>query len=270
MQLAINTTHLADNTPDALERAAALGFKQVEIPLTQAEFGYGYRRKPNVRFYRQLRGQIDDLGLSVWSVTSLPLTQSQMFFVRARKDILLGGAGAAGLLGAKVFVARPADLFTGEIDFESYWQAHTAPPVVEGFDETWAQLANRRISFAVRNEDHWVGAPLTNQADRMARLTGDLAVGWAMDVRRAARRNAIESWLEAAGELLAVAHLYDLDDAEQSAAPRSDEWRDWLPPLAGTRLKTAVLLTAPGQSDAAITAARDHIAACFTPQENNV
>ena len=65
MQIAISTGSLSQETPKALEKAAALGFRHVEVNLQTAEFDYGYRRKPDVRFYRQLRKQIDELGLVV-------------------------------------------------------------------------------------------------------------------------------------------------------------------------------------------------------------
>ena len=98
MQIAINTNALNTNTSEAIQQAHQLGFQTVEINLQPTEFNYGYQRKVSSRFYRQLKKQINELGLSVWSTTSCPLNQSQMFFERARKDILVGGAVAAGIL----------------------------------------------------------------------------------------------------------------------------------------------------------------------------
>lgn len=240
MYLAVSSESLSKNTTQAVETAAGLGFHYIEINLQGDEFGYGYQRKTNARFYRQLRQQLDQLGLQVWSVTLPPLTQEQMFYERARKDILFSAAIAAGTLGAKVLVVRPADIFTTEIAFESYIRNQASPALIEGYDEAWAQVVNRRMTMALLNKDHWLGAPLTNQVERIVQTTRDLAIGWAMDVRRALRRNDLPSWLAPAGERLAVAYLYD-QEGEHPTPPLSDEWSQWLPVLAQTRLKCVVI-----------------------------
>jgi sugar phosphate isomerase/epimerase len=258
MQIAISTETLSRETPAALERAAALGFRTVEINLQNEEFGYGYRRRTNARFYRSLRKQIDDLGLRVWSVSSPPLTQEQMFFERARKDILMSGAIAAGTLGAQVYVVRPADLFVSEIGFESYMRERGAPPVIEGFDEAWVQAVNRRLTMAIQNRSHWVGALLTNEAERIQKVTDDLAVGWAMDVRSALSRGDMATWLERAGDRLAVAHVYDYLD-ERQCAPTEGDWATLLPALGKTRLKCCVIHAPDAGSDEEILRSRDYL-----------
>jgi sugar phosphate isomerase/epimerase len=267
MQIAIGTGSLSERTTEALERAAALGFHLVEANLQPAEFGYDYRRKANVRFYREMRQQLDRLGLAVWSVTLPPLNQEQMFFERARRDMFINAAGAAGILGARVLVVRPADIFTSEMAFAAYWETRSAPPVIEGYDEGWAQAVNRRLTIALLNRDHWLGAPLTNQADRINRVTADLAIGWAMDLRRALARNSLATWLEAAGDRLAVAHLYDLDEAGRRLPPVVAEWSEFLPALGRTRLKCAVLSPDPGQSDDALSQSYAHIQAAIETGE---
>jgi hypothetical protein len=228
----------------------------VEINLQTAEFDYGYRRKPNARLYRQLKKQIDTLGLSVWSVTSPPLAQEQMFSSRARKDILINGVGAAGLLGGQVYVAEPADLFQSEEALQAYFQNEDAPPVIEGYDEAWAQVVNRRMALAVRNLDYWMGSPLTNQAERLKKLTDDLAVGCALDIRLAQHRNSLDAWVDCLGDRLALAYVHDLADDGRFQLPSGEEWADWLAPFQQTRLKCLVMSAGEGQSDEAILAGR--------------
>jgi sugar phosphate isomerase/epimerase len=253
MQLAISTQALASSTPEALRRAAALGFSQVEVNLRAEEFGYGYRRKPAARFYRDLRQEIDTLGLSVWSVTSTPLTQEQMFSARARKEVLLGSVAAAGILGARVFVVQPADILESESAANHYLERADAPSVVTGFDEGWAQVVNHRMTLALLNRDYWVGMVLTNQVERLRRITEDLAIGCALDVRAAVQRNALAAWLEALGERMAVAYAYDLDEGGERMAPAAGEWEDWLAALGTTRLKCLVMGAHPSQSDDELT-----------------
>lgn len=257
MQIAISTESLSGDTPAAIEEAAALGFNTIEVNLLPAEFGYGYRRRTNARFYRSLRKQLDQLNLRVWSVTSPPLTQEQMFFERARKDMIMSAAIAAGLLGAQVFVIKPADIFTSELKFETYLRDNLAPPVIEGFDEAWVQAVNRHISMAIRNHNHWVGALLTNEVERLHKVTEDLAVGWAMDVPRALQRNDLATWLEKNGDRLAVAYLYDQEDGRQ-CAPRRPEWEKWLAVLEQTRLKCAVISAVDATPDELV-AGRDYL-----------
>lgn len=259
MHFAINSDSLSPDTPAALRQARALGFNTVEINLQNAEFGYDFRRKPGGRFYRQLKTQLDDLGLSVWSTTAVPLTQPQMFFERARRDILIGGATVAGILGSRVFVAQPADLFTSEIAFNNYLNDSAAPPTIEGYDEAWTQCVNRRVNMALLNIDYWLGIPLTNQVDRMARITADLAIGWAMDTPLALRRNTLPNWLAALEQRLALAYIYDLDDDGKVAAPRDKAWQEWLPQLAQSSLKCLVIRAGAGQSPAEIAASLDYM-----------
>lgn len=258
MQIAISTESLSHNTVTALEKAADLGFTHVELNLQTDEFGYGYRRRTNARFYRQLSRELKRFGLSVWSATSPPLTQAQMFFERARKDILLSGAIAAGLVDAQVYVVRPADVFTSEIEFESYLKDELSPPVVEGFDEAWVQTVNRRMTMALRNQSHWIGALLTNESGRMNIITEHLAVGWAMDVPAALSRGDMASWLKAVGERIAVAHLYDFVE-EEKRAPLQEAWQEWLPALAQTRLKCAVIHAPDSATDDDLVRSRNYL-----------
>jgi hypothetical protein len=256
MQIAINTGSLSKETPRALERAADLGFRQVEVNLQPAEFGYGYRRKPSVRFYRQLNKQIDTLTLSVCSVTSSPQQQEHMFSSRARKEILINGIGAADLLGAQVFVSTPTDLFESEDALLAYFEAGNAPPVIKDFDEAWTQAINRRMTPVIRNYDYWMGSPLVNQADRLKKLTDSLAIGCALDIRLAQRSNPLSTWIEAVGDRLAVAYTYDVDEVGHHIAPISDYWGQLLEPFKQTRLKTLVISAGKGQGDEEISASR--------------
>lgn len=259
MHLAINSGSLNPDTPAALRQASALGFNMVEINLQNAEFGYDFRRKPGGRFYRQLKAQLDDLGLSVWSTTAVPLTQPQMFFERARRDILIGGATAAGILGSRVFVTQPADLFSSEIAFNNYLNDNTAPPTIEGFDEAWVQCVNRRVHMALLNMDYWLGIPLTNQVDRMERITTDLAIGWAMDTPLALHRNTLHNWLAALEQRLALAYIYDLDDEGRVTAPHAEAWQEWLPRLAQTSLKCLIIRAGAGQTPAEIVDSLEYV-----------
>lgn len=241
MQLAIQTTALSPSTPESLTIAQSLGFQMVEIHLHPHEFGYDFRRKPSARFYRQLKTQLDSLNLSVWSTTAVPLTQSQMFYERARKDILLGGITAAGILGSRVYVVQPADIFNSEMAVHHYFTEKTAPPVIEGFDESWVQGVNRRVNMALLNLDYWLGLPLTNQIERIEQIGEQLAIGWAMDVRLAHHRTPLTNWLEVLKKRLAVAYFYDLDEQGRTVAPHDPIWQEWLPLLRHTSLKCAVI-----------------------------
>lgn len=265
MQIAISTAALGLATPLAVQRAAELGFTTLEVNLLPHEFDYGLRRRPDVRFYRDLKALLTQLGLSVWSVAMPPLNQAQMFSVRARKEILLNAAGAAGILGASVFVVEPPHIFQDEERLEDYWRTRNAPPVLAGFDESWAQVVNRRMSYALLNSEYWLGAPLTNQSDRIAHLTFDLGIGWAMDLRAALHRNNLETWLAAVGERLAIAYVYDVTDQDTAPqAPLSDDWAVWLPTLAATRLKALALRGQPHTDDATWRASLAHIRRCLT------
>lgn len=261
MQIAVSTLSLGNMTPEAVQRAAELGFTTVEINLLSAEFAYGYRRKPAVQFYRDLRAQLDALGLGVWSVTLPALTQEQMFAPRARRDVLLNAAGAAGLLGARVLVIEPAHLFSSEDAYEAYIADGLAPPIVDGFDELWAQVVNRRMTLALRNTNYWVGSLLTNQASRMRKVAFDLGVGWAVDVPRAAQRGSLDSWLEEAGERAAVAYAYDwAEDETTQLTPEAPSWQRWLSLLQRTRLKCLVLHGHPNQDGEEFIASHRYVA----------
>ncbi len=256
MQLAISTGSLAKNTQDALERAADLGFKTIEINLIDHEFAYGYRRQPAVGFYRQLRVEVDNSHLTVWSVSTPPLSQEQMFSELSRKEILKGGAGAAGILGAKVFVVQPADIFSNQQAFDRYMHDHKAPAVTEGFDEAWVQVVNRKMTMALVNRDYWIGTLLTNQAERLGKIAIDLAIGCALDIRQALNRNNLSTWLESVGERLAVAYAYDISDGGLPVAPINGDWEEWTTILKLSRLKVLTIRAGHLQSDEEIIRSR--------------
>jgi hypothetical protein len=179
-----------------------------------------------------------------------------MFSARARKDILMTGVGAGGLLGAQVYVTGPTDLFESEEDLLNYFEKGDAPPTIKGYDEAWAQIINRRMVPSIRNYDYWMGAPLINQADRVEKVTSDLAIGSALDIRLAQRRNPLSTWIECLADRLAVSYAYDLDDDGRLVAPISEEWAEWLQPLKQTRLKTLVISAGEDQGEAEISASR--------------
>jgi len=256
MQLAISISSLADNTVEALERAADLGFGTVEVSLLDHEFDYGYRRQPNVRFYRHLQTNLDKTRLKVWSVSPPQLRQEQMFSARTRKEILKSAAGAAGFLDAKVFVVQPADIFRSQTAFDQYVHEHKAPAVIDGFDEAWVQVANRRMTMALINRDYWIGTALTNQAQRLANIMNDLAVGCALDVRQAANRTELSTWLEHIGDRLAVGYAYDVSEDGLPIAPDDDEWQSWIPTIKESRLKVIVIKANSSQSDEQIVRSR--------------
>jgi hypothetical protein len=76
----------------------------------------------------------------------------------------MNGVGAAGLLGSQVYVTAPTDLFQTEDALLAYFNKPEAPPIINGFDEAWAQVVNRRMALTIRNYDYWIGAPFTPSA----------------------------------------------------------------------------------------------------------
>ena len=259
MQIAISTNSLANETLPALDRAKTLGFNQIELNLQNSEFSYGYNRKPATRFYRGLKKILDELRLSVWSTTTVEPNQRQMFFERARKDMLMGSAVVAGMVGSKLFVVQPADIFHSEMTFNRYLNEKTAPPTIEGYDEAWVQAANRFVSTTILNTDYWIGIPLTNQVAHMQKVTQDLGIGWAWDVRASLHRNSIENWLAGVGERAGVAYLYDRNSAGIPTLPMADDWAELLPQLQQTRLKTVVIQSNIRCSDTEISECRQYL-----------
>ncbi len=249
MQLAINTGSLAADTQKARERAADLGFGSVESNIGSQEFGYGYRRKPDAGLFRQIRADLDKKNLTVWSVSAPRLSHEQMFSELSRREILKGGAIAAGLLGAKVLVVQPADIFISQKSFDGYIQDHKAPAVIAGFDEAWVQVVNRKMTMALVNRDYWIGTLLTNQAERLAKIANDIAIGCALDIRQALNRNDLGTWLEKVGDRLAAAYAYDLSESGLLIAPMEEEWDSWISTLNNSRLKTVIVQAQPLQED---------------------
>ena len=127
MQIAISTGSLNPSTTDALQRAKALGFSHLEVNLQPDEFGYGYKRKTNARFYRGLARTLKETQLSVWSTTTPPLSQQQMFSQQARKDVLMSSAIASGLVGSRVFVVSALDVFRSEDRTGNYFEKALSP-----------------------------------------------------------------------------------------------------------------------------------------------
>ena len=264
MHIAIRTAALSTDTPTALQRAADLGYRIVELNMQAAEFGYGYRRKTNARFYRTLRAQLTALHLDVWSATPPDLTQAQMFSEQARKDILLSGAIAAGIVGSRVYAVGHSHVLQGEAVVATYFNEKMAPPVINGYDEAWVQSVNRRTAMAVRNSDDWIGIPLVNQPERIYKLTEDLAIGWAMDLPVALKRSPLPAWLEKLSTRLALVYAYDESDAGR-VVPQEEAWTGRVAALRATQVKCLVIGGDVIQDDAALLRSRRFLEGVLAP-----
>ena len=221
MIFAITTDGLAPDTPTALQKVSDLGYQHLQLDLLSAELNYNYRRLVDVAFYRQLQKQIERLGLQVIAVRLPPLTQPQMFSLRARKELLINTIGLAGSLGAKTVVCEPAHIFTDEEAVTRYLRQKGAPPIIEGWDSAWAQAINRHLQLALLNRDYWIGSPLTNHIAQCAQITTDLGIQWACDVAVARQHQPLQKWLSQLGERLALAYT-ESDDESKNLALREE------------------------------------------------
>ena len=244
MHIAVNTGSLSLNTFEAIERAAALGFDAVEVNLQQAELRYDWNRKPDLAFYQRLGDAIRDRHLTVVSVHHPTLNGAQAFSQRARAELLQAAIRAAAALGGPVLVVHPADIFTSAEDLETYFLEHNAPPMIAGFDEAWAQLANRRLRLAVENVNYWRGTVMTNHAAHLARVTDDLAVHAVLDVWRGADRPNVQGWVEKLGKRILLLHVHEMVDGREHQPPLSEKWAEWMPMLRDTAAQACVIETA--------------------------
>jgi sugar phosphate isomerase/epimerase len=243
MQIAVNTGSLSHDTLEAVERAAALGFDAVEVNIQQAELRYDWQRKPDLVFYQRLGDAIRARQMTAVSVHHPMLSGSQVFSQKARAELLQLSIRAAASLGAPTVVVHPADLFTSAEDLETYFLEHNAPPVIAGFDEAWAQLANRGIRLALENVSYWRGATMTNHAERLSRVTDDLAIHAVLDVWRGADKPNVQTWVEKAGKRIVLLHLHEMADGREHQPPLSEKWAEWAPLLRGAAADACVLET---------------------------
>ncbi len=206
MRIAISTNSLSADTSVALQRAAVLGATWVEINLQSAEFYSADSGEHNARFYRELRPQLEALNLAVWSVTTTPLLDVQQTPLQTRKETLLNVARAAGALGAAVVVTESSNLFSNAAAMEPYFAGETAPPVIDGYDDVWVQITNRRMKLALRNSEL--------DMQRMAKVTHDLAVYCAVDVHR---DSPVTDWAKALRDRIIVAYSTNNGAAEHAA-----------------------------------------------------
>jgi len=241
MQIAVSTGSLSLNTFEAIERAAALGFNAIQVNLQQAELRYDWNRKPDLAFYQRLGEAIRDRNLTVVSAHHPILNGAQAFSQRARAELLQAAIHAAASLGAPMLVVHPADIFTSAEDLEAYFLEHNAPPVIAGFDEAWAQSANRKLRLAVENVNYWRGTIMTNHAEHLAQVTEDLAVYAVLDVWRGADKPNIQRWVEKLGQRILLLHLHEAVDGREHLPPLSEKWAEWVPLLRGTAAQAGVI-----------------------------
>jgi sugar phosphate isomerase/epimerase len=252
MDVAVNTGSLSHDTFEALDRAAELGFRAVEINLQRREFGYGFERKVDFGLYQRLAERVQARNLQVTSLHGLALDGAQVFSSRVRAELLRATARIAVALGAPLVVMHPADLFTSEEALERFFAGGPAisPPVVDGYDECWAQLANRRIALGIENVAYWRGAPGTNQLERLARLLDDLAVHAVFDVRRALPAGdlavaVLRRWVETLGPRTLLLHVHDASPAGEHQPPLAADWAAFAPLLRQTAAKACVIESPP-------------------------
>ncbi len=253
MQIGIDSVILSLDTSTAIRRAKSLGFRLIEIGLRPEEAVDSQKRKNEGRLYKSLRQELDTLGLSVWAANLLEPQSLAQIPEPAHRDLLVGGAVAAGILGGRLFVVRPGELFRTESEFKVSVEGNSAPPLQPGFDEAWAQGANRRVSLALRN------ASYLNKVDHLAKASFDLGIGWALDIRAALQAGELTTWLTAGGDRLGTAYLYDVNDVGKPQLPASDDWAMILKQLKATRLQTIILSGGREHSDDEILASKQFI-----------
>jgi hypothetical protein len=281
VDIAISTGSLSLDTPAALERAAALGLRAVQVNLQPGEFRYGFTRTIDLGFYERLAEALAARGLRAVAVHHVPLSGAQAFSGEVRGELLKAAARVLALLHAPVLVVHPADLFTSHEALERYFAGgpEVAPPVVAGFDECWARLADQRAALALENVSYWRGAPLTNRPEHLARVLADLAIYAVLDVRRAlpARAapeiaaNALSRWVEAIGARTLLLHLHDRDARAgrehaggehaggEHAPPLAADWAALAPLLRRTRARAAVLEVDARHGEEQIARSREYI-----------
>jgi hypothetical protein len=276
LEIAINTGSLSTNTLEAFDRAAALGFRAVEVNLQQGELKYDYYRKVDFEFYQRLAGEAGARGLRVTSVHSLALNGAQAFSSQARGAILAAAARIAGLLGARALVAHPADLFTGHEALEDYFAGgqKVAPPLVAGFDEAWAQLANRRTALAVENVNYWHRTQGTNALERLQRVIVDLGVHCVLDVRRAlpasGATDALARWVAAVGPRTVLVHAHAASASAEHQPPLGPEWAEYAPLFRQTAAKACVLEVDGAHGDDKLIESREYFESITTVKHEDV
>ncbi len=260
MELAINTGSLSFDTRAAIAEVHSLGFKAIELNLQQAELAYGFQRRPNLNFYRDLARELALRKLAVTDVHTLFLNTTQMFSARAKREVLSAEAQAAQMLGAKILVVHPTDILDNEEGLDSYAaDPEMKVPLVGGMASVIRELQSGGVTVAVENVQHWHDARSTNDAQVMARLVEALDCSVTLDVRRGARQPSLERWLELLGHRMPVLHLHDTFGGVEHHPPAAPDWRQIIPLLKRTSAQVCVLEATANRNPGAIKASREYI-----------
>jgi sugar phosphate isomerase/epimerase len=264
MEIAINTGSISFDTRAAVAQAKGLGFTALEVNLQQAELRYDFDRHPDLEFYDGLAQEIQLRGMRVVSVHNLFLTSAQVFSQGARREILQVVARVTARLGASVLVVHPADLFVSEEALNRFLGRERVEgaklPVIGGFEEVRAELAELGVSLALENVNYWRDTLLTNQAEHMRVLTDALDCQVTLDVRRCLNRPSLERWVELVGERIAVCHLHDQVDGQEHHPPLDPAWGERVRLLKGTPAQACVIeASATPLAHGNIRASRDYV-----------
>ena len=260
MQLAINTGSLSFDTRTAIAEVHSLGFTAIELNLQQAELAYGFQRRPNLNFYRDLARELALRKLTVTDVHALFLNAAQMFSARAKREVLSAEAQATQMLGAQILVVHPTDI----LDNEEWLDLYAADPemklpLVEGMAAVIREVQSGGVTIALENVQHWHDARSTNDAQVMARLVEALDCHVTFDVRRGANQPSLERWLELLGNRMSVLHLHDALGGVEHHPPAAPEWRQIIPRLKRTSAQVCVLEATANRNPGAIKVSREYI-----------
>ena len=174
-QLAVSTDSLAIPSTEALTRAADLGFTHVELKSA--------RRRGPATAIDAARTSPSTAKISSGTRTPSacrcgrlrsPYSMSQMFSARARKEIMLNSAGAAGTFRGtrdgrranprRMKAKKPFDACIG--------RDRGAAAKFAGSTNSGA-ITIRRMTLALTNSSYWLGAALTNNPKRLQQATFD-------------------------------------------------------------------------------------------------
>ncbi len=228
MKLGITSgSFLPKSTKEAVLKISRLGFEEVEVNLQHFELGYGFEKRINTSFYKDLRALVKELLMNVISTHASFLLGVQVFSENARMKILKKSIEIARLLESNVLVLHPEHIFKTHEEAISFLSMPNERFLIKGFKQLLMNAKNHGIILGIENIQIWHDFPLLNDPDNMLRLMDFLEdAGVVIDIYHSELANNTQQFIDKLGNFIVNVHISDTNYTKKRMLPGEGK-TDW-------------------------------------------
>lgn len=230
---------------------------RIEIHVQSNELNYGFDKKADIVFYKNLCVEIAERSLKVTSVHAPRLTFEQVFTMKAKAAILDKCIEILDLLEGEVLVIHPEHVFKTHEDAETFLSSKDEPiwnHLIGGTRELLTKARDHGLLLGLENIKTWFDYPLLNNTENMLKVIDsiqDEGLCVALDVLHSELAGISSDFIKELRKRIVNISISDLDSTRQRIVPGEGKirWELLVPLLKTTAANCLVFELAPKFDD---------------------